>query len=162
MIVASRRSIGWALLERASFTIVRLVCEAWSRHVRRQCRASGRKCKSNAPASESAVVRPQPRPDRKRSLKPTPPPAVAWYNRAPYQGESAMTISMYHASVPILIRMLTNLKGILEKGAAYAQVKKIEEAVLLNARLYPDMFVFTRQVQIACDFARGTGARLAG
>ena len=64
-----------------------------------------------------------------------------------------MTISMYQASVPMLIRMLTNLKGILEKGAAYAQAKKIEEAALLNARLYPDMFVLTRQVQVACDLA---------
>jgi hypothetical protein len=73
-----------------------------------------------------------------------------------------MTISMYQASVPVFIRMLTNLKGILEKGAAHAQAKKIEETVLLNARLYPDMFAFVRQVQIACDFARGTGARLAG
>ena len=73
-----------------------------------------------------------------------------------------MTISMYQASVPLFLRMLTNLKGILEKGAAHAQAKKIEEAVLLNARLYPDMLAFTRQVQIACDFARGTGARLAG
>ena len=73
-----------------------------------------------------------------------------------------MAISMYQASVPVFIRMLTNLKGILDKGAAHAQAKKIEEAVLLNARLYPDMLAFTRQVQFACDFARGTGARLAG
>lgn len=73
-----------------------------------------------------------------------------------------MTISMYQASVPLFLRMLTNLKGILEKAAAHAKVKKIEEAVLLNARLYPDMLAFTRQIQIACDFARGTGARLAG
>jgi hypothetical protein len=73
-----------------------------------------------------------------------------------------MAISMYQASVPVFIRMLTNLNGVLEKGAAHAQAKKIEEAVLLSARLYPDMLAFTRQVQIACDFARGTGARLAG
>ena len=73
-----------------------------------------------------------------------------------------MTISMYQASVPLLIRMLTNLKGILEKAAAHAQAKKIEETVFLNARLYPDMFALTRQVQIAADFARATGARLAG
>jgi len=73
-----------------------------------------------------------------------------------------MTISMYQASVPLLIRMLTNLKGILEKGLAHAQAKKIDEAVFLNARLYPDMFALTRQVQIAADFARATGARLAG
>ena len=73
-----------------------------------------------------------------------------------------MTISMYQASVPVLIRLLTNLKGILDKAAAHAQAKKIEEAVLLGARLYPDMFDFTRQVRIACDFSRATGARLAG
>lgn len=73
-----------------------------------------------------------------------------------------MAISMYQASVPVFVRMLTNLKGILDKGAAYARAKKIDESVLLDARLYPDMFTLTRQVQLACDFARGTGARLAG
>ena len=73
-----------------------------------------------------------------------------------------MTISMYQASVPVFIRMLTNLKGILEKAAAHAQAKKIDESVLLNARLYPDMFPLIKQVHIATDFARGTGARLSG
>jgi hypothetical protein len=71
-------------------------------------------------------------------------------------------MSMYQASVPMFVRMLTNLRAILNKGAAYAQARKIDEAVLLNARLFPDMFPLTRQVQIACDFARGTAARLAG
>jgi hypothetical protein len=69
---------------------------------------------------------------------------------------------MYQASVPVFIRMLTNLKGILEKAAAHAQAKKIDESVLLNARLYPDMFPLIKQVHIATDFARGTGARLSG
>jgi len=73
-----------------------------------------------------------------------------------------MAISMYQASVPVFVRMLTNLKNILGKGSAFAQSKKIEESVLLNARLFPDMFPLTRQVHIATDFARGTGARLAG
>ena len=73
-----------------------------------------------------------------------------------------MTISMYQASVPVFVRMLTNLNVILSKGAAHAQAKKIDESVLLNARLSPDMFPLTRQVHIATDFARGTGARLAG
>jgi uncharacterized protein len=73
-----------------------------------------------------------------------------------------MTISMYQASVPLFIKMLTNLKGILEKAAAHAKAKKIDESVLMNARLCPDMFPFVKQVQIACDFGRGTGARLAG
>ncbi|MBX6323532.1 MAG: DUF1993 domain-containing protein, partial [Rhodospirillaceae bacterium] len=47
-------------------------------------------------------------------------------------------------------------------AAAPAAARKIEPAVLLGARLYPDMFPFTRQVQLASDFAKGAGARLAG
>ena len=73
-----------------------------------------------------------------------------------------MPITMYQSSVPQFIRMLGNLKGILEKAAAHAAAKKIDESVFLNARLYPDMFTFTRQVHIATDFARGTSARLSG
>lgn len=73
-----------------------------------------------------------------------------------------MTISMYQASVPAFIRALNNLAAILEKGAAHAQARKIEEAVLLNSRLYPDMFPLARQVQIATDTARSGAARLAG
>ena len=73
-----------------------------------------------------------------------------------------MTISMYQASVPVFIRMPTSLNVVLAKGAAHAQAKKIDESVLLNARLSPDMFPLTKQVHIATDFARGTGARLAG
>ncbi len=73
-----------------------------------------------------------------------------------------MSITMYQASVPQFIRMLGNLKGILQKAAAHAAARKIDEAVLLNARLFPDMFALTRQVQIATDFARGTSARLSG
>jgi hypothetical protein len=57
---------------------------------------------------------------------------------------------------------LANLNGILSKGAAHAQAKKIDESVLLDARLSPDMSPLTKQVHIATDFARGTGARLAG
>jgi hypothetical protein len=73
-----------------------------------------------------------------------------------------MTISMYQASVPVFARTLTNLKGILGKAVAHAQAKKIDESVLLGSRLYPDMCPLVRQVRIATDFARGTGARLAG
>ena len=73
-----------------------------------------------------------------------------------------MSISMYQASVPVFIRMLTSLNAVLSKGAAFAQAKKIDESVLLNARLNPDMFPLTKQIHIATDFARGTGARLAG
>jgi hypothetical protein len=73
-----------------------------------------------------------------------------------------MSITMYQASVPQFIRMLGNLKGTLERAAAHAAAKKIAESALLGARLYPDMFPLTRQVQLATDFARGTGARLSG
>ena len=73
-----------------------------------------------------------------------------------------MSVTLYQASVPQFIRMLGNLRGILEKAAAHAAAKKIEESVLLNARLFPDMFPLTRQVHIATDFARGTSARLSG
>lgn len=73
-----------------------------------------------------------------------------------------MTISMYQASVPLFLRSLTSMKGFIDKAARHAESRKIEPAALLNARLYPDMFTFTRQVQIATDFARGTAARLAG
>ena len=73
-----------------------------------------------------------------------------------------MTLSMYGAAVPPLAHSLKNLAGILAKGAAYAEAKKIEEAVLLGTRLYPDMFPLSRQVQIASDVARRGVARLAG
>ena len=73
-----------------------------------------------------------------------------------------MKTSMYTSSVPTFIRALNNLAAILEKGAAHAEARKIEPAVLLNARLYPDMFPLTRQVQIATDTAVGGSARLAG
>ena len=73
-----------------------------------------------------------------------------------------MAITMYQATVPVFIRMLGNLKAILEKAAAHAAAKKIDESVFVNARLSPDMLPLSAQVQIATDFARGTSARLAG
>ena len=69
---------------------------------------------------------------------------------------------MYQASVPVLIRMLGNVRAILEKAAAWAEAKKIDPAVLLQSRLAPDMFTLMRQVQIAADMAKGCAARLAG
>ena len=73
-----------------------------------------------------------------------------------------MSLSMYQASVPAFLQMLNNLTAIFEKAEAFATERKVEEAVLLNWRLAPDMFALTRQVQIAADFAKGTTARLAG
>ena len=73
-----------------------------------------------------------------------------------------MPITMYQASVPVFIKLLGNLKAILEKTAAHASAKKIEESVFVNARLYPDMLPLSAQVQIASDSARGACARLSG
>ena len=69
---------------------------------------------------------------------------------------------MYDACVPPGIRMMNNLAAILEKAAAHAEAKKIDPAVFVNARLYPDMFPLSRQVQIASDSAKAGAARLAG
>lgn len=73
-----------------------------------------------------------------------------------------MVISMYDLSVAVYSRMLTNLAGMLDKAATFAAEKKFDGTVLVNARLAPDMFPLSRQVQIACDFAKGGSARLAG
>ena len=73
-----------------------------------------------------------------------------------------MTISMYQASVPRFVNILGNLSKILDKAKAHAQAKNIDEAALVNFRLYPDMLPMSRQVQIACDTAKGLAARLAG
>lgn len=71
-------------------------------------------------------------------------------------------LAMFDATITPLKRALTNLSAILKKGEAYADDKKIEHAVLLNARLFPDMYPLTRQVQIATDMSKGAAARLAG
>ena len=72
-----------------------------------------------------------------------------------------MPVSMYEAAVPTMIRGLENLAAILEKAAAHAEAKKIAPEVLVNARLFPDMFPLAKQVQIASDSAKGGCARLA-
>jgi hypothetical protein len=73
-----------------------------------------------------------------------------------------MSLSMYQASVPVFVHMLANLSKILDKGAAFAESRKIEPSVLINARLAPDMFPLSRQVQIAADMAIRGSARIAG
>jgi hypothetical protein len=73
-----------------------------------------------------------------------------------------MSISMYKASIPVFVRALKNLSAILDKGAAFAEAKKIDPSVLVNSRLAPDMFPLARQIQIATDGVKGCAARLAG
>lgn len=73
-----------------------------------------------------------------------------------------MSISMHSASVPVFVRMLTNLLGCLDKAEAHATAKKFDTGVLLASRLAPDMLPFTKQIQIACDAAKFGVARIAG
>jgi hypothetical protein len=73
-----------------------------------------------------------------------------------------MKISMYQASAPRFANMLRNLSAILDKAQAHAEAKKIDPAVFTQSRLAPDMFPLSRQVQSACDSAKGAVARLAG
>lgn len=73
-----------------------------------------------------------------------------------------MTSLMYTNSVPVFKQLLTALKAILAQADAHVVANSIEPAALLQARLYPNMFPLTKQVQIATDFARGVSARLSG
>lgn len=73
-----------------------------------------------------------------------------------------MSTCMYDTSVPVLRQMLGSLDAILEKAEQHAADKHIEPAALIQSRLFPDMFTFSRQVQIACHFAHSVGSELAG
>jgi hypothetical protein len=73
-----------------------------------------------------------------------------------------MAISMHQASVPQFKKMLNNLSSILKKGAEFAADKKIDEKVLVEFRLAPDMLPLAKQVQIACDQVKMGMSRLSG
>lgn len=73
-----------------------------------------------------------------------------------------MAISLYDISISALTRGLTNMSALLDKAAAHAADKKIDGVVLAQLRLFPDMHPLSRQVQIACDTAKGAAGRLAG
>jgi len=73
-----------------------------------------------------------------------------------------MAISMYQAAVPVFVKTLGNLSGILSKGASFAAAKNVDPSVLLAYRLAPDMLDLCRQVRLATDHARNASARLAG
>lgn len=73
-----------------------------------------------------------------------------------------MSLSMYQASIPVITRFLGNLSAVLAKAEAHATAKKIDPSVFINARLAPDMFPLSRQIQIATDVTKGGAARLAG
>ncbi|MEI9902845.1 MAG: DUF1993 domain-containing protein [Asticcacaulis sp.] len=69
-------------------------------------------------------------------------------------------IDVYHASVPIVLNALKNLKAILGKAEAWAAEKSVKEETVLNARLALDMLPFVRQVQLVTDNAKGIAWRL--
>jgi uncharacterized protein len=71
-------------------------------------------------------------------------------------------MSMANASIPVFEVGLNTLSALLDKAETYAEAKGVDPTVLLNARLFPNMFALTRQVQSACDAAKNGGARLAG
>ena len=73
-----------------------------------------------------------------------------------------MSLSMYQASVPVYLQYLNATSGVLDKGAAFAEARKLDPATLLQARLYPDMHPLVKQVQIFTDQATRGTARLAG
>jgi uncharacterized protein len=77
-------------------------------------------------------------------------------------GDFNMSISLYQVSVPVFIKFLGNLSLILDKASTFAAEKKIEQSVLLETRLYPNMFTFGRQLQRVADHATSYSARLAG
>jgi uncharacterized protein len=73
-----------------------------------------------------------------------------------------MTVSMYTVSIPVFIQHLNGLNAVLDKAAAWAAARKVNEADLLNMRLSPDMFNLARQVRAATDHAANAAGRLAG
>lgn len=73
-----------------------------------------------------------------------------------------MKISVYALSIDLFTNALGSLSAILEKGLTHATAKKFDSSVLVNSRLAPDMFPLSKQVQIACDLAKNSAARLAG
>ncbi len=73
-----------------------------------------------------------------------------------------MPLSMYAVSTPRFVHMLNNLSALLDKAQAHIEAKKLDPAALTTARLFPDMFHLARQIQVACDVAKGAVARLGG
>ena len=71
-------------------------------------------------------------------------------------------MSFHDATVPAFLQILNSLSGPLTKAEAHCKAKNIQPEVLLGARLFPNMYPLTRQIQTACDFAAKTSARLTG
>src|SRR3954468_7070427 len=74
----------------------------------------------------------------------------------------SMPVSMYSVSIPVFMQPLNGLSGVLDKAAAWAAARKVNEADLLNMRLSPDMFNLLRQVRAVTDHAANAAGRLSG
>ena len=72
-----------------------------------------------------------------------------------------MAISLYTGFVPVCLQLLGGLKTVLQKAEAHTTEQKWDPAVVLNLRLYPDMFTLERQVRQVCNHSLGAG-RVAG
>ncbi len=73
-----------------------------------------------------------------------------------------MTISLSDIAVPTFLGGLTTLKSYVDKASAHTEQNKLDPSALFSARLYPDMFTFSRQIQAACDIARRGMDRVVG
>jgi uncharacterized protein len=82
--------------------------------------------------------------------------------RSSHSKATTMSLSMHAVSIPLLVQILDALSGVLDKGKAHAEARKIDQTVLLGLRLAPDMLPLNRQVHLATDFAKNIAARLAG
>lgn len=69
---------------------------------------------------------------------------------------------MYHPFVPQMTKMLSNMNNFLDKAMQHAEQKKYDANLLLQTRLAPDQYPLAKQIQMSCDFVKGTAARLAG
>jgi uncharacterized protein len=76
--------------------------------------------------------------------------------------ELQMANAIYECSVPVFVRHLKILDGLLEMAETHAKDRKIDSAALLLARLFPDMFTLAGQVRSTCDTAKRSTARLVG
>lgn len=72
-----------------------------------------------------------------------------------------MTLSMYQASVPIFVQQLRGLTNILDKAEAHCSAHNIVESVLLQRRIFPDMFHMALQAKTTLFHSGGAAARLA-
>src|ERR1700748_1944704 len=90
-----------------------------------------------------------------------PRPDAAPRPAKPARRETSMSVSMYQASVPAILKMLNAMSLLLDKAAAYCEAKKIDEKALLETRLFPNMIPLRGQFQIVSDSGKGITARLA-